>query len=363
MRRGHDAPPLPDPLLPSPAAAGRRGVLLAALGACLAMGRAARAQPAGTMPGSLRYDPRSRGVAPVPPAEQALQNVTAAPWFKVSAEAMAIEGPAFDRQGNLFFCDASGGRVLRLTPGGALATFLTLDLNPGGLALHRDGRIAIAALDIPRGTGAVLEVRPDGTGLRSLVPPEAGFMPNDLVFDARGGLYFSDFRGTSTDPQGGICYLAPGSAVVVPVLRRLAKGNGVALSPDGTVLWATEFGANRLHRVQLADATTPAPLGSAIPYRFTGPAPDSMRVDADGNVYVAIYGQGRVLVFNRLGLPIGQILLPGRDEGHNLLCTNMAIHPGGDRLLIVASDGAGGQGTTIFQAGAFAPGLALYSHQ
>jgi lactonase len=168
MRRGHDAPLLPDPLLPSPAAGGRRGVLLAALGACLATGGAARAQPAGTMPGSLRYDPRSRGVAPIPPAEQALQTVTAATWFKVSAEAMAIEGPAFDRQGNLFFCDASGGRVLRLTPGRALATFLTLDLNPGGLALHRDGRIAIAALDIPQGTGAVLELRPDGTGLRSL---------------------------------------------------------------------------------------------------------------------------------------------------------------------------------------------------
>jgi lactonase len=36
-----------------------------------------------------------------------------------------------------------------------------------------------------------------------------------------------------------------------------------------------------------------------------------MRADADGNLYVAIYGQGRVLVFNKNGLPIGQILLPG----------------------------------------------------
>ena len=64
--------------------------------------------------------------------------------------------------------------------------------------------------------------------------------------------------------------------------------NGVALGPDGKVLWATEFGRNLLHRVELADATTPTILGTSIPYHFTGPAPDSMRIDADGNVYVAV---------------------------------------------------------------------------
>lgn len=43
-----------------------------------------------------------------------------------------------------------------------------------------------------------------------------------------------------------------------------------------------------------------------------------MPADSDGNLYVAMYGQGRVLVFNKNGIPIGQILLLGRDEGHNL---------------------------------------------
>jgi lactonase len=53
-----------------------------------------------------------------------------------------------------------------------------------------------------------------------------------------------------------------------------------------------------------------------------------MRADADGNLYVAMYGQGRVLVFNGKGIPIGHILLPGRDSGHNLHSTNLAIKPG-----------------------------------
>jgi lactonase len=136
--------------------------------------------------------------------------------------------------------------------------------------------------------------------------------------------------------------------------------NGVALSPDGKQLWTTEFGRNLLHRVELADATTITQLGSAVPYRFTGPAPDSMRVDADGNVYVAIYGQGRVLAFNRNGIPIGQVLLPGRSEGHNLQSTSMAIRPGTNDLYVVTNDGQAGEGAGIFHTTVFAQALKRY---
>ena len=139
--------------------------------------------------------------------------------------------------------------------------------------------------------------------------------------------------------------------------------NGIALSPDGKQLWITEFSRNLLHRVELASATKIAPIGTAIAYHFTGPAPDSMRADSDGDLYVAMYSQGRVLVFNRNGIPIGQVLLPGRDEGHNLQSTNMAIKPGTKDLFIVTSDGNGGQGATIFHAKTFATALPLYSHQ
>lgn len=139
--------------------------------------------------------------------------------------------------------------------------------------------------------------------------------------------------------------------------------NGVALGPDGKELWATEFSKNLLHRVELADATTATPFGTAVAYHFTSPAPDSMRAGADGNLYVAIYGQSRVLAFNGNGIPTGQVLLPGREEGHNLRSTSMAIRPGTDDLYIVTSDGDGGQGATIFRARAFAKALPLYSHQ
>lgn len=306
----------------------------------------------------LTYDEQTQGPVPIPPSERAVPSVVATPWVQVSTDGIVLEGAIFDQSGTMYFCDVSGRRVMRLTPDRQLSTVVTLDrLSPGGLAFHRDGRLFVAALDIPNEVGALMAVNLDGSGLETIIPPEAGFMPNDLVFDAQGGFYFTDFKGTATVPKGGVYYTAPDLETITPVLPNLAMANGVALGPDGKTLWATEFGRNLLHRIELADATTIAPIGSAVAYHFTGPAPDSMRADADGNLYVAIYGQGRILVLNRNGIPIGQVLLPGRELGRNLQTTSMAIRPGTNDLYAVTSDGTGGQGATIVHAKVFARAL------
>jgi lactonase len=88
----------------------RPGLLAAwALFACLAVG--AHAQQGGPAR-ALTYDAQTRGPVPIPPSERGLQTVVAEPWFKVSGHAVILEGPAFERNGNLLFCDVSGGRVL-----------------------------------------------------------------------------------------------------------------------------------------------------------------------------------------------------------------------------------------------------------
>jgi lactonase len=307
---------------------------------------------------ALDYDALTQGAVPIPPSERGLQTAVAESWFKVSDDGRILEGAIFDRSGNLLFCDVSGCRVLRLTPDKQLSTLATVDaLSPGGLAFRPDGRLFIAALDIPNGRGAIFAMNPDGSGLQAILPPVAGYLPNDLVFDTKGGFYFTDFKGNATEPKGGVYYVVPDLSTIKAVLPNLAMANGLALSPDGKSLWATEFGRNLLHRIELADATTIAPIGSAIAYHFVGPAPDSMRTDADGNVYVAIYGQGRVLAFNRNGIPIGQVLLPGREQGHNLASTSLAIHPEKNDIYVVTSDMDKGQGATVFHAKVFSKGL------
>ena len=88
---------------------------------------------------------------------------------------------------------------------------------------------------------------------------------------------------------------------ITPVIQNISVANGVALSTDERVLWVTETTTNRLHRIELEeDGVTIAPFGATIPYYFTGhEGPDSCCIDSDDNLYVAMYGQGRVLVFNK----------------------------------------------------------------
>jgi lactonase len=320
--------------------------------------------PLGVTPGAvLSYTGATRSLSPLPLCERELPAITAEPFFKVSDEALGLEGPAFDRHGNLLFVDAYGGRVLRLSPDLKLTTIYTdTKLCPAGIAIHKDGRIFVAGIGDFK-AGAVVALDPDGRNPRTIVPPCAGFVPDDLVFEPNGGFYFTDFKGAATRPTGGVYYVPPDLGKITAVLPNMAGANGVALSPDGRVLWATEFCAGRLHRVDLLDPSTIANFGSSIPYHFVGRSPDSMRTDAEGNAYVAMYHQGRILTFNSNGIPIGQILLPGRDENHFLKSTSLALVPGIRDVAIVARDELGGRGSTIFRTQAFAPGVTLFSHQ
>ena len=309
---------------------------------------------------ALVHNENTKTPSPIPQNEKNLPTVIAEPYFKVSDKGLLLEGPVFDRNGNLFFVDVLSGSVFKLTPDKKLSTIV----GPGklgaaaGLAFHKDGRIFIACLGDFKVGGSVVAIKPDGSGMEDIIPASAGYLVDDLVFDDNGGFYFTDFHGSATNPTGGVYYASPPDyKKITPILPNMAIANGVALSPDGKTLWTDETSGNRLFRVSLTDPTTIAPFGTSIPYRFTGClGADSIRVDSEGNVYVALYGQGRFMVFNKNGNPIGQILLPGRDKGHNMQTTNLAIKPGANDIYIVTNDGDGGEGAQIFTCKAFGKG-------
>ncbi len=274
----------------------------------------------------LNHNALTCSAVPIPPWERSLQTVEAQPYFNVSQASLVLEGIVFDRNNNLLFVDVATGRVFKLTPERQLSIVLKENsFGASGLAVHKDGRIFIASVgDMQR--GSIRAIEPNGTREQMIVAPDTGFLVNDLVFDNQGGFYFTDSRGNSADPQGGVFYVSPNVGSIHAILPGLAVGNGIAIDPAGSQIWATEHAKNRLHRVRLSDATTVAPFGSVVTYQFTGPAPDGARVDSEGNVYVAISGQGRVMVFNRNGLPIGQIVLPDRDKGRNFSYYNISAH-------------------------------------
>jgi lactonase len=324
----------------------------------------------GTPGNALVYRPGLQGLAAIPLPERDLPTTVAEPYFKVGEGGnMALEGPAFDRQGNLYFLDIYAGRVLRLTPDRQLTTIYTeKDLHPAGLAIHKDGRIFVAGLGpiSASGTfeaGTVIAVDANGGNRQVIVSPASKYLADDLTFDNAGGIYFTDFRGTSTQPDGGVYYVPPNTQSVSVVIPKLGAANGVAVSPDGKVLWASEFATGRIHRADMAAPGVVGRWGSSIPYQFIGRAPDSMRTDADGNLYVAAYHQGRLLVLSPGGVPIGQILVPGREEDKFLKVTSMAFIPGTNEMVILARDELKKTGAMIFKARGFAKGPTLYSHQ
>ncbi len=306
------------------------------------------------------HDAAAFGPAPIPLAEQGLQTVVAAPLRTVSSDRHILEGAVFDRAGTLYFCDVTGRKILTLTPENRLAEHVAFEeFAPSGLAFGPDGRLFVAAKDLTGTKGYILAVSGPEKTVDVIVDADRGFLPNDLVFDARGGIYFSDCKGSSTVSGGGIVYLAPDLKTFTTVIPAMGQANGVALSPNDSVVWATEYAREQLHKATVRDSTELVPFRSHIPYRFVGRGPDSMRVDADGNVYVALMSQGRVLIFNPNGFPIGQILLPDRDRGENLLSTSLAIHPHKKEVRIVSSNApeSGSADAVIFAAPAFAPGI------
>jgi gluconolactonase len=55
-----------------------------------------------------------------------------------------LEGPSFDRAGNLYCVDIAHGRIFKTTPVGTVSVVTEYDGEPNGLKIHKDGRIFVA---------------------------------------------------------------------------------------------------------------------------------------------------------------------------------------------------------------------------
>lgn len=289
---------------------------------------------------------------PIPPSEQGLPSITAEYFHQISDQPFKhVEGLCFDRNGDLYFCSLYEGRVMKLDMNSKRVSEIFCDegLMPAAVKIHKDGRLFVCSVGKTK-LGGIIAMNPDGSNQRVIV---SGQDVDDLVFDSQGGFYYTHLAGNVCDPVGGVYYVAPDYGSITPYIKNLAMANGVALSADEKTLWVTELTGGRLHRF-------PSLTGTGSPcvcYQFTGSlGPDSCSIDAEDNLYVAMFGQGRVMVFNPLGFPIGQILLPNRELGYSLCSSHAMVRPGARELYICAADDIGNEGAWIFKAESIAVG-------
>lgn len=298
----------------------------------------------------------------IPSSETGIPSVEAEPWIQISKESLQLEGLCFDRAGDLYFVEVFGGSVMKLEiQNMQLKTITTLSgLNPAAVKIHKDGRLFIACLGDFQ-AGGVVVCNPENGEYQWLIAPNQGYVVDDLVFDSDGGFYFTDFKGKSTEPDGGVYYYSP-NGIITKILGNMAVPNGIALTPKENALWVTEMSNNRLHYIELEkDRITIPAFGTSIPYHFSGfSGPDSCCIDACGNLYVAMYQQGRFLIFNPNGCPIKQILLPGREEGHMLRSTHPMLRPKSKEIILCSNDGEKERGSWLFKTNAEAEAHVYY---
>ncbi|MFC1869397.1 SMP-30/gluconolactonase/LRE family protein [Thermodesulfobacteriota bacterium] len=304
-----------------------------------------------------------RSRVPLPPELLNLPTIEAEPWLQVDPDpAVILEGPAFDRSGHLYITSVLGGTIFKVTSGRKISTiFHNKVVMPTGCAFHQDRRLFVVCI-----SGELISMNPDGSNVtyiktRYLGKPKS---LNDLVFDSNGNLYVTDFTGIASNPTGGVYRFSDDFTTVQPILENLAAANGISMSPEGNVLWVGETGRNAVIRIELLeDGITLHPFtGACYAYYSTGApgGPDSNKVDAEGNLYQCIIYHGRAVVLGPYGIPIANVIIPGRDDGKHLITPNLAFKPHTSEAYILAS---GEGGAWIYKFKGLAKGLTLFSHQ
>ena len=277
------------------------------------------------------------------------------------------EGPVAMDDGSVLLVEIARGMLSRVAPDGRVQVVADLGGGPNGAAIGPDGALYICnnggfrwhtevdgchrpvgqaadysggrieRVDLSTGRFERLYDSVDGLALRG---------PNDIVFDAHGGFYFTDLgkvRDTEID-RGGIFYGQPDGRSVSVIARPVMTPNGIALSPDGATLYYAETEGARLWAFDISAPGQVRRQGWPSPHggRMLAASPgghyqrfDSMGVDALGNLCVATLVHGGISVISPDGSMSSHVPLPDR------FTTNLCFGGRDRRTAYVTLSGSG----------------------
>jgi gluconolactonase len=153
-----------------------------------------------------------------------------------------LEGPAFDRDGNLYVVDIPYGRILQMSPEGELDVAAQYDGWPNGLAIHRDGRIFIADYRL-----GIMVLDPKSGRVEPFLThafSESFKGVNDLTFGKNGDLYFTDQGQTGVQDPTGRVYRYTRDGRLECLISNGPSPNGLVLDPDDKVLFVAMTRSN-----------------------------------------------------------------------------------------------------------------------
>lgn len=255
------------------------------------------------------------------------------------------EGPLWvDQIERLLFSDIPAGKVYQYIPGIGVSTYLETSGYSNGLVLSnsqqlvllqsRERKVSVmqAELDNAQPEYKTLAAHYDNKRLNS---------PNDGVFDASGGLYFTDPPyglpdGINDKDKAlsfqGVYYLASSGRLSV-IDKTLSLPNGIALSPNGEFLYVAvsdpEHKAWYRYALDGKGSVQSRELFFEVPQNNTGKGlPDGMAFHENGLLFAS--GPGGVWIFNEDGDCLGRIFI---DD----IVSNLAFDSKGEELYLTVN--------------------------
>ena len=201
-----------------------------------------------------------------------------------------LEGPSFDRRGNLWFVDIPFGRIFRIDPKGNWDLVTQYDGWPNGLKFHRDGSAYICdykkgllRLDTVTGKIETILETAYSEGFKGL---------NDLHFASNGDLYFTDQGQTGiADPTGRVFRLRADGGLD-RLVSNVPSPNGITLSTTEKHCYVAVTRAQQVWRLPLMADGSISKTGVAIQLSGGAAGPDGIEMDGDNGLLVCHLGVG-----------------------------------------------------------------------
>lgn len=220
------------------------------------------------------------------------------PYTAEKSFTSGVEGPACDREGNLFAVNYAQQQTIgKVTPQGVAEIFVTL---PGtstgnGIRFDKTGRMYVADYKEHK----ILRIDPTTKAIEVFAHEPAMNQPNDIAMAPDGTLYASD---PDWKNKTGQLWRISTAGKVTRVAENMGTTNGIEVSPDGKTLYVNESIQRNVWAFELQPDGTLA--NKRLIKQFPDHGFDGMRCDVDGHLYITRHGKGTVVKMT----PQGEIL-------------------------------------------------------
>ena len=226
------------------------------------------------------------------------------------------EGPAWHKSGVLYLSNCNGGWITKISVN-KVDTFAHASdstfIKTNGIIVNKSGDLFACEY----GEGKILQITPEGkvSTLLKVFEGKSFNRPNDLTFDTKGNLYFSDPKGyREAKPEGRLFYYDFSKKELKLVADSLDFPNGLGISPVTKKIYLSESGKSRILEFEITETGELANQKTFI--NLSGGDPDGIEFDVYGNLYVPHFGTGTVYVISSDGKILQQLDTPGKNPSN-----------------------------------------------